>query len=174
VTALTAAIQQLLEEVERLRASTIRAQVSEFHRAFGQDIGDKPAVPSDEEVIQLRVNLIGEEFCEMLEAIFGEHEEIEFIRESIAYLVEHEVDREAVDMPELAHALADLDYVVEGTRLAFGFDGGPIAAIIHANNLSKLGPDGKPLKRADGKAIKPDSWRPPDVAGELRRQGWTP
>jgi len=31
----------------------------------------------------------------------------------------------------------------------------PIFDLIHENNMKKLGPDGKPIFRADGKIIKP-------------------
>lgn len=78
-----------------------------------------------------------------------------------------------VDLVEFADALADLDYVIEGTRLEFGINGAPIAAEVHRSNLSKLGPNG-PMLREDGKILKPPGWTPPDIAGELRKQGWQP
>jgi predicted HAD superfamily Cof-like phosphohydrolase len=175
--ALTEANVRLIEakcaEIERLRASTIRAQVSEFHRVYEQEIGDKPAVPSDE-VVRLRVRLIAEEFCEMLEAIYpvtsGAGCWLDDVRSSIVTLVAKAAP--APDLPELVDAWGDLAYVIEGSNLAFGVDSGPVVAAIHAANMAKLGPDGKPLKRADGKIIKPSTWSPPDIASELRKQGW--
>lgn len=41
---------------------------------------------------------------------------------------------------------------------------------VHRSNMAKLGPDGKPLRREDGKVIKPEGWTKPDIAGELERQ----
>lgn len=38
---------------------------------------------------------------------------------------------------------------------------------VHRANMSKLGPDGKPIYRADGKVLKPKGWTAPDVAGVL-------
>jgi predicted HAD superfamily Cof-like phosphohydrolase len=72
------------------------------------------------------------------------------------------------DLPAFADALADIDYVVEGARLEFGINGSPIADEVHRANMAKLGGP----KRADGKHMKPEGWTPPDVAGELVKQGW--
>jgi hypothetical protein len=33
---------------------------------------------------------------------------------------------------------------------------------------------GEIVKRADGKILKPEGWKPPDIEGELRAQGWEP
>ncbi len=41
------------------------------------------------------------------------------------------------------------------------------------SNMRKLGPDGAPIRRADGKVLKTPGWRGPDVAGVLRAAGWT-
>jgi predicted HAD superfamily Cof-like phosphohydrolase len=66
--------------------------------------------------------------------------------------------------------MADLDYVVEGTRQELGIDGPAVHAIVHAANMAKqAGP-----VDASGKKRKPEGWKPPDIAGELRRQGWKP
>ncbi len=51
----------------------------------------------------------------------------------------------------------------------FGFDIEPILDLIHEANMKKLtGP-----KDAAGKQLKPEGWTPPDIAGELVRQGWS-
>lgn len=162
--------QSRLKDATIQSRPTIRDQVSEFHRAFGQSIEDKPMVPAAQ-IITLRVNLIAEEFCEMLEAVYGDDDGIHAVREAIKNQVAYGNIR--VDMVEFADALADLAYVIEGANLAFGIDSGAVLAVVHAANMRKLGPDGKPIVRADGKRLKPEGWRPPDVAGELRRQGWS-
>jgi predicted HAD superfamily Cof-like phosphohydrolase len=40
---------------------------------------------------------------------------------------------------------------------------------VHRSNMAKL-VDGKPLKRADGKVIKPEGWTPPDIEGVIKKQ----
>ena len=78
----------------------------------------------------------------------------------------------AMEMPGQGEVMpmvpTDLDYVVEGTRLEFEIDGGPIAVEVHRSNMAKVG---GPV-REDGKRLKPPGWTPPDIAGELRKQGW--
>lgn len=140
---------------------TIREQVIEFHEAMGVPVLSKPIVPTPSRV-RLRLDLVTEEFCEFLEAM-GVYEEIDRIRSEVrdAYL------HGRPDLVKLADAMADLDYVVEGTRLEFGINGEPIAAEVHRSNMAKVG---GPV-RDDGKIMKPEGWTPPDIAGELARQG---
>lgn len=155
--------------------SVHREQVKEFHRVFGQPIAERPTVPSDERV-RLRLRLIAEEFVELMfaagygEEFFGSIKEaMEDFDEGIKNL------RIRVDLPAFADALADLDYVIEGARLEFGIDGEKIADVVHQANLDKrhmIGGSPKVVRREDGKVLKPADWTPPDIAGELRRQGW--
>jgi len=151
----------------------LRAQVLEFHRAFSHPIAETPVVIANTRV-RFRANLIAEEFFEAMAAMFADGEGQNSMLDRLHYAL-HEFMSDApvkVDLPELADAFGDLDYVVEGSRLEFGIDGGPVAAAIHKANMAKLGPDGKPIRRADGKTLKPEGWTPPDIAGELRKQGW--
>lgn len=46
----------------------------------------------------------------------------------------------------------------------------PLQAVfdeVHRSNMAKLGPDGTPIRREDGKVLKPAGWTPPDIAGVL-------
>jgi predicted HAD superfamily Cof-like phosphohydrolase len=43
---------------------------------------------------------------------------------------------------------------------------------VQRSNMSKLGEDGKPIYRADGKVLKGPNFSQPDIAAVLRRQGW--
>lgn len=148
------------------RRSPLRAQVLEFHRAMDVPVLDRSQVPPDERV-RLRLSLVIEEALELLEAALpNETSVVGHCRRRLNLIIQCGVIR--VDLPELADALADIDYVVEGARLEFGVDGAPVAAGVHAANMAKLG---GPV-REDGKRLKPEGWRPFDVAAELRRQGW--
>lgn len=44
-----------------------------------------------------------------------------------------------------------------------------VLAEVHASNMSKLGVDGKPVKRDDGKVLKGPNYFRPDIAGVLER-----
>ncbi len=150
----------------------IREQVIEFHKAMdlpGVGVGP-PRVPPDARV-RLRLRLITEEFFELLDASLGSTHgspSLDVRRNDVFRAIEHEPI--AINMPEFADAMADLDYVVEGTRLEFGIDGGPIAAEVHRANMAKVG---GPI-RADGKRLKPPNWVSPDIAGVLVAQSKAP
>lgn len=142
---------------------TIREQVVEFHQAMGVPTLDKPNQPPDERV-RLRLKLIAEEFMELLDACLEDKGGVFFTKQELAKLIERPVKK--IDLAELADACADLDYVVEGTRLEFGVEGEPIARLVHEANMKKTGGP----KRADGKQLKPTDWKPPDIASEIARQ----
>lgn len=146
---------------------TVREQVLEFHQKIGQPIAERPAVPDDER-IRLRASLVSEEAIELLEALFDSPEMIEDIKYKVNDLIIRGQVR--VDFPSAVDALADIDYVVEGSRIEFGVDGAPIAAEVHRANMEKQGGP----RREDGKVMKPPGWRPPDIEGKLREQGWEP
>lgn len=54
----------------------------------------------------------------------------------------------------LLKELADLRYVVEGAAVTFGLPLDEAYAEVHRSNMSKLGNDGKPIYREDGKVLK--------------------
>ncbi len=53
--------------------------------------------------------------------------------------------------------------------IACGVDSRPIQLAIHHANMAKK--DG-PKRESDGKRLKPPGWKPADIEGELRKQGW--
>ena len=116
--------------------------VEDFMEAMGQEVNAVPTFP-EEEIQRLRLDLIEEELDELHYAIDNK------------------------DMVEIADALGDLLYVVYGAGHAFGIDLDECFKEIHASNMSKLGPDGKPIKREDGKVLKPDTFFPPDLKSIL-------
>jgi predicted HAD superfamily Cof-like phosphohydrolase len=155
---------------------TVRDQVLEFHQKIGQPIVDAPAVPSDER-IRLRARLVSEEAIEFLEALFKEERGtallgnahwLRRIQSEVKNLIDHGIVN--VDFPAAVDALADIDYVVTGSAIEFGVDMRPIAAEVHRANMEKQGGP----RREDGKVLKPPGWKPPNIDGELKRQGWEP
>lgn len=132
-------------------------QLIEFHLVMGQPIEPRPTVPSDDRV-RLRAKLIAEEFFETMRAMFGHHSFIANAEWALGSVIDRSPTN--VDLVELADGLADLDYVVEGTRLEFGIDGDSIAEEVHKTNMAKLN---GPIN-ADGKRLKPPGWTPPRIA----------
>ena len=111
--------------------------VREFHDAFGVERG------VTDQNRELRARLMAEEAQEAVEALKAEP-----------------LDREAV-----AKELADLLVVTYGTADVLGIDLGEAFRRVHESNMSKLGPDGTPVRRADGKILKGPSYQPPNLSG---------
>lgn len=112
--------------------------VAEFMSAFDQDVHTTVHMP-DEETQELRVELIREELQELVDSI----------RDS--------------DTIEIADALTDLLYVIYGAGHAFGLDLDTCFKEVHASNMSKLGDDGKPIHREDGKVLKGPNFFQPNL-----------
>ena len=112
--------------------------VGEFMQAFGQEVKDKAEFP-DNDTIALRLELILEEVAELREAI-GE-----------------------ANIVEVADALTDILYVVYGAGHSFGIDLDKCFDEVHSSNMSKLGEDGKPIYREDGKVLKGPKYFAPDL-----------
>lgn len=64
---------------------------------------------------------------------------------------------------EVADGLADLVYVAYGTAITFGIDLDSVIEAVHKSNMSKLGADGAPIYREDGKVLKGPNYRPPVI-----------
>lgn len=113
-------------------------KVKEFTTVFRQDAPDTPAFPA-KDVIKLRVELIREEFQELKDAIKDKN------------------------LVEVADALTDILYVTYGAGVAFGIDLDACLAEVHRSNMTKLGKDGKPVHREDGKIIKGPHYEKPNL-----------
>lgn len=115
-------------------------KVESFHRVFGRLIRDNPCV-KNQQVNRLRLKLLKEEYLELSEALHLE------------------------DQVATLDALSDLQYILDGTYLSLGFAHVKYEAFmrVHISNMAKMGPNGKPIIRADGKIIKPEGWIPPDL-----------
>lgn len=68
-----------------------------------------------------------------------------------------------VDKRKLAKELSDLLYVVYDTAQYFGIDIDRAFDEVHKSNMSKLGEDGKPVYREDGKVLKGPNYQPPKL-----------
>ena len=139
------------------------ALVRRFHRLYGLPIRtDGPGL--ERESLHMRMSLIAEEFAELVGAVYGTaaRGEIEAAWGRAAAADDGERDTVAA-----ADALADLVYVVYGMALETGIDLAAVLAEVQRSNMSKLGADGRPVYRGDGKVLKGPDYFPPDVAGVL-------
>ena len=75
------------------------------------------------------------------------------------------------DLPGIADGLADLRYVTDGAAHFYRIPLDDVALEVHRANMDKeRGPT--PGRGSALDVRKPAGWRPPDVAGVLRRRGW--
>lgn len=141
------------------------ALVRQFHAIYAVPVAeDEPSVDRDR--VHMRMALIAEELSELVTAVYGRAagEAIEH-----AYTAAVAADDGARDVVAAADALGDLVYVLYGMALECGIPLPDVLAEIQASNVSKLGADGRPIYREDGKVLKGPGYVPPDVAGVLER-----
>ena len=142
------------------------ALVRRFHHVYGLPIQTDGA-SLERESLDMRMSLIAEEFSELVGAVYGQDARAELessYRRAVA------ADDGARDTVETADALADLIYVIYGMALETGIDLAAVLAEVQRSNMSKLGADGKPVYREDGKVLKGPDYFPPNVEAVLRRR----
>ena len=68
-----------------------------------------------------------------------------------------------VNASECLKELADLVYVCYQYAENLGWDLDEALNRVHVSNMSKLGPDGQPIRREDGKVLKGPNYQPPNL-----------
>ena len=121
--------------------------VQEFHKTFGIGIGTDFKKKIDCNTVELRHRLMEEENNEYLDAALKG------------------------GFVEVADALGDELYVLLGTIIEHGMQDviQNVFEEIHRSNMSKLGADGKPIYREDGKAIKGKNYVSPNIVNILSK-----
>ena len=142
------------------------ALVRRFHHVYGLPVQTDGA-SLERKSLHMRMSLIAEEFVELVGAVYGQAARTE--AES-GYHRAVAVDDGTRDTVEAADALADLVYVIYGMALETGIDLPAVLAEVQRSNMSKLGADGKPIYREDGKVLKGPGYFAPDVAEVLRHR----
>lgn len=122
--------------------------VTEFHEAFGLGLNKKPTVTIGEDRKLLRFNLMKEENEEYFEAVKNN------------------------DLVETADALGDMLYILCGTIIEHGMQHkiDEVFNEIQKSNMSKLGEDGKPIYREDGKVMKGPNYFKPNIKAILNQE----
>ena len=118
-------------------------QVLDFQNAFGISSPDKPKMLSKKRAT-LRQRLLEEEVGEL---------------------------REAKNTIEVADALIDILYITCGTIHEYGLGDRAVMLFdeVHRSNMSKVGPEGKAIFRADGKVMKPETYSEPNLRPIIER-----
>ncbi len=113
--------------------------VKKFMNTFGQEVKTKAEFPSNK-IVNLRLDLINEELLELKEAI------------------------ENKDIKEVADALTDILYVTYGAGHSFGINLDKCFEEVQNSNMSKLGPNGKPIYNEQGKVMKGPGYFKPNLS----------
>jgi len=121
--------------------------VKEFHTAYKLGYKNEPIADIGIDKIKLRFNLMEEENKEYLEAA------------------------ENKDLVEVADALGDMLYILCGTIIEHGMQNKieEVFEEIQRSNMSKLGEDGEPIYREDGKVLKGPNYFKPNIEKILKR-----
>ncbi len=131
-----------MENPLNLSLSTVIESVATFHNAFGIRNAPSPEAAPSPETIALRHRLMAEENEEYLEAA------------------------QVGDVVEVADALGDMLYILCGTILQHGMQDviEEVFTEIQRSNMSKLGADGRPIYREDGKVMKGPNYTRPNLS----------
>lgn len=135
--------KELLESGKKNpRIGDVFSDVADFIEVFEQDVQPQISIPEGK-LLDLRMNLIEEELDEIKSSI------------------------EDNDLAEYVDGCIDLIYVVAGALLATGIsaeDCFNIWNMVHSANMAKVG---GPIDE-NGKKLKPEGWKPPDVEGKIQ------
>ena len=121
--------------------------VKEFNKAYSVPVwGTADCMSEYEDAIEEQIDLINEECDELF---------IAYDNWKTLHIRENEV--------VILDAICDSIYVLIGLALKMGMNLDGAFREVHRSNMSKLGPDGKPIKRADGKVLKGPNYTPPKL-----------
>ena len=118
----------------------ILSKVEEFQNATDQPVSKTPCI-GEEKHATLRYQLMAEENKEYFAACINK------------------------DKVEILDACVDMLYILSGTINSNGLQEliEPAFNLVHANNMTKVGSDGKVLRDPNGKILKPEGFKPVDL-----------
>jgi len=117
---------------------SLEQQVRQFNTTYGKVMSETPRLPTEPEAALMN-NLILEELMELNEAI------------------------DAGDLVEIADAIGDILYVTAQQATMLGLPVDALLREIQRSNMSKLGEDGNPIYREDGKVLKGPNFSEPRI-----------
>lgn len=124
--------------------SDLQALLEQFHETFDVKPYADEDVDGRRDLLQLRLRLLEEESREasdeLLDALNG-----------------------VGDVRLIAKELADVVFVAIGTADLLGIPFNKVFEEVARSNMSKVGDDGKPLRRADGKVLKGPNYSPANL-----------
>jgi NTP pyrophosphatase (non-canonical NTP hydrolase) len=121
---------------------SLQALVDQFNTTYKVPTSETPVLPDDAAMDRI-YSLIHEELMELCDAM------------------------DTKDLVGIADALTDILYVTAQQARVIGLPVDSLLAEVQRSNMSKLGSDGEPIFREDGKVLKGPNYSPPDIKGVL-------
>ena len=123
-------------------------KVEQFSRAMNLPVN----VPFSADLLTLRKRLLQEEINEL------------FVELDSAIALTQKGETVTQELFEnICKEISDVQYVLSGLGVSFGIPIEQAFDLTHESNMSKLGPDGKPIYREDGKIMKGPNYHKPDL-----------
>lgn len=126
---------------------TLGQMVNEFNATYKVDTHVSPTVPTEDQMDAM-YSMIHEELIELSDAM------------------------DTRDPVAMADALTDIIYIAAQQAAKYGFPVDALLEEVQRSNLSKLGEDGQPIFREDGKVLKGKAYTPPDIVSILIGSGY--
>ena len=125
-------------------------KVKQFHEVMNLPVNS----PFNVELLKLRKKLILEETQELIAELDDAIEQLQ-------------TDSRTVLRPtfeNMCKEMSDVQYALSGLAVSFGLPIEEAFDATHDSNMSKLGNDGKPVYREDGKITKGPNYHKPDLS----------
>ena len=165
--------KQLLDMYDVISLKSNAKKVYKWTEATGVACPNRPR-RMDRDEVQFIINMVTSELVELAQTVTdcpddaitmvqqGAHVDVslDYVQsESVLKIVSEQADAAVDVMYYLYNAFAK-----KGVNLDSVFD------VVHAANEAKRHPDGTFHRRADGKVLKPDDWKEPNIDAEIERQ----
>ena len=124
-------------------------KVQNFHQVMNLPVN----VSFNIALLELRTRLIKEETEELFAEI-----------DAAIFQIQNNQRIERPTFENMCKEMADVQYALSGMAVSFGLPLEQAFDATHDSNMSKLGPDGKPIYREDGKITKGPNYHKPDLS----------
>ena len=132
-------------------------KVRQFHKAMNLPINTQFNI----ELLNLRKKLILEETQELIAELDAAIEQLQTEKQSVL----------RATFENMCKEMADVQYALSGLAISFGLPIEDAFDATHNSNMSKLGNDGKPIYREDGKITKGPNYHKPDLSNLIQNLG---
>ena len=139
----------IIHPIKEKKMTKYDEKVLEFHKVMELPIN----VPFETKLLDTRKTLLQEEMAELFAEI--DNAKVELAGQG-------SVSRAVFE--NMCKEMADIQYALSGLAVSFGLPFEQAFDLTHESNMSKLGADGKPIRREDGKIMKGPLYHKPDLS----------